>query len=71
VQDYIEKKCKNKITVDELSDKFGIGRRTFERRFKKATSNTVAPYQCTFITDSSTYCNTLAALVSGLPGGLI
>jgi hypothetical protein len=36
-----------------------------------ATSNTVAPYQCTFITDSSTYCNTLAALVSGLPGGLI
>jgi transcriptional regulator GlxA family with amidase domain len=44
VQDYIEKKCKNKITVDELSDKFGIGRRTFERRFKKATSNTVAEY---------------------------
>jgi transcriptional regulator GlxA family with amidase domain len=44
VQDYIEKKCKNKITVDELSVKFGIGRRTFERRFKKATSNTVAEY---------------------------
>lgn len=44
VQDYIEKKFKNKITVDELSEKFGIGRRTFERRFKKATSNTVAEY---------------------------
>ncbi|OIQ96032.1 HTH-type transcriptional regulator CdhR [mine drainage metagenome] len=44
VQDYIEKKFRNKISVDELSEKFGIGRRTFERRFKKATSNTVAEY---------------------------
>ena len=44
VQDYIERKFKNKITVDELSERFGMGRRTFERRFKKATSNTVAEY---------------------------
>lgn len=44
VQDYIEKHHKRKITVEELSEKFGIARRTFERRFKKATSNTVIEY---------------------------
>ena len=38
------KKYAEKITVDELADKFGIGRRTFERRFKKATTNTVIEY---------------------------
>ena len=27
-----------------LADKFAIGRRSFERRFKKATSNTVVEY---------------------------
>ncbi len=43
-QEYIEKKFNNKITVDELSEKFNIGRRTFERRFKKATTNTVVEY---------------------------
>ncbi|MBK8368138.1 MAG: helix-turn-helix domain-containing protein [Bacteroidetes bacterium] len=32
------------VMVDELADKYGIGRRTFERRFKKATSNTVVEY---------------------------
>jgi transcriptional regulator GlxA family with amidase domain len=30
--------------VDELAEKFGIGRRTLERRFKKATNNTVIEY---------------------------
>ena len=30
--------------MDELADRYGIGRRTFERRFKKATSNTVVEY---------------------------
>jgi transcriptional regulator GlxA family with amidase domain len=44
VQDYIEKKFSEKITVDELSEEFGIGRRTLERRFKKATNNTVTEY---------------------------
>lgn len=44
VQEYIEKKYQDKITVDELSDNFGIGRRTLERRFKKATNNTVTEY---------------------------
>src|SRR5690606_41193516 len=32
------------FTVDELADRFGIGRRTLERRFKKATNNTVIEY---------------------------
>jgi transcriptional regulator GlxA family with amidase domain len=44
VQEYIEKNYQNKITVDGLSDQFGIGRRTLERRFKKATNNTVVEY---------------------------
>lgn len=43
-QDYIELNYKDKITVDGLCDMFGVGRRTFERRFKKATSNTIVEY---------------------------
>jgi transcriptional regulator GlxA family with amidase domain len=43
-QDFIEKKYHDKITVDELADKFSIGRRSFERRFKKATNNSVLEY---------------------------
>ena len=43
-QDFIEKNYAEKITVDELASKFAIGRRNFERRFKKATSNTVMEY---------------------------
>ncbi|WP_031528111.1 GlxA family transcriptional regulator [Dyadobacter crusticola] len=43
-QDYIEKSFQEKITVDQLSDMFAIGRRSFERRFKKATSNSVVEY---------------------------
>jgi transcriptional regulator GlxA family with amidase domain len=41
---YLEEKYTEKITVDELADRFGIGRRSFERRFKKATNNTVVEY---------------------------
>jgi transcriptional regulator GlxA family with amidase domain len=44
VQEFIENNVAEKITVDELSNKFAIGRRTFERRFKKATNNSVAEY---------------------------
>jgi transcriptional regulator GlxA family with amidase domain len=44
VQDYIESNYQDKITVGELCRKFGIARRTFERRFKKATHNTVLEY---------------------------
>jgi len=43
-QEYIENNYNDKLTVDRLSDLFGIGRRTFERRFKKATNNTVVEY---------------------------
>ncbi len=43
-QEYIELNYKDKITVDELCDLFGVGRRTFERRFKKATNNTIVEY---------------------------
>ena len=44
VQEFIEHNYQEKITVDDLCEKFGIGRRTFERRFKKATNNTVLEY---------------------------
>jgi transcriptional regulator GlxA family with amidase domain len=43
-QEYIEENYMEKITVDQLADKFAIGRRSFERRFKKATNNTVVEY---------------------------
>jgi transcriptional regulator GlxA family with amidase domain len=43
-QDYIEKNIQNKITVDELAYMAAIGRRSFERRFKQATNNTVLEY---------------------------
>jgi transcriptional regulator GlxA family with amidase domain len=43
-QEYIEKNFQDKITVDQLASLFSIGRRNFERRFKKATSNTVVEY---------------------------
>jgi len=39
-----EHRFKDKFTVDQLADKFNISRRTFERRFKKATRNTIAEY---------------------------
>ena len=43
-QEFIENNFSEKITVDELCEKFTIGRRTFERRFKKATNNTIVEY---------------------------
>ncbi len=43
-QEYIEQKFEEKITVDQLASMFAIGRRNFERRFKKATSNTIVEY---------------------------
>jgi transcriptional regulator GlxA family with amidase domain len=44
VQEFIESNYQDKITIDMLSEKFAISRRTFERRFKRATSNTVLEY---------------------------
>ncbi len=43
-QDFIEEKHLEKLTVDQISNHFFITRRTFERRFKKATRHTVAEY---------------------------
>lgn len=43
-QEYIEKNYRDKITVEQLTSMLAIGRRNFERRFKKATSNTVVEY---------------------------
>lgn len=43
-QDYIENKVDERITVDELAEKFSVGRRTFERRFKLATNNSILEY---------------------------
>jgi transcriptional regulator GlxA family with amidase domain len=43
-QDLIEKNVTEKISIDELADKVLVGRRSFERRFKQATNNTVLEY---------------------------
>lgn len=43
-QQYIESKIDEKISVDQLSSRFSIGRRNFDRRFVKATGNTPLEY---------------------------
>ena len=43
-QQFIEENYTERITVDQLASMFAVGRRNFERRFKKATSNTVVEY---------------------------
>lgn len=43
-QDFIEKNFSKKMTVDQLASMLALSRRNFERRFKKATSNTVVEY---------------------------
>jgi transcriptional regulator GlxA family with amidase domain len=43
-QDYIEKHTAEKIAVEELCAKYAVQRRTFERRFKKSTGNSVSEY---------------------------
>jgi transcriptional regulator GlxA family with amidase domain len=43
-QEYIESNFHDKITVDQLASMFALGRRNLERRFKKATSNTLVEY---------------------------
>ena len=44
VQDFIENNFQEKITIDQLASMQAIGRRNLERRFKKATSNTIVEY---------------------------
>lgn len=43
-QEFIENNFEEKITVDQLASMLAVGRRNLERRFKKATSNTVIEY---------------------------
>jgi len=43
-QEFIENNITEKISVEELATRFAIGRRHFERRFKKATNNTPVEY---------------------------
>src|SRR5580765_2600180 len=43
-QEFIENNFQEKITVDQLATMFAVGRRSLERRFKKATQNTVSEY---------------------------
>jgi len=43
-QEYIEEKYQDRISVDEISERSGVARRSLERRFKKHTSNTIIEY---------------------------
>jgi len=43
-QDYIERNYNEKISVEQLAELTLVGRRSFERRFKKATCNTIIEY---------------------------
>ena len=43
-QEFIEQNYHEKITVDQLTNMLALSRRNFERRFKKATTNTTIEY---------------------------
>lgn len=43
-QEYLEKNIHEKISTDELATRVHLSRRTFERRFKEATNNSVLEY---------------------------
>ncbi|MEO7315522.1 MAG: helix-turn-helix domain-containing protein [Ginsengibacter sp.] len=43
-QTYIEENYQNRISVDQLTSLLALSRRNFERRFKKATTNTAVEY---------------------------
>ncbi|MEO6036962.1 MAG: helix-turn-helix domain-containing protein [Saprospiraceae bacterium] len=43
-QAYIESKLEEKFSIEELSSRFAVGRRSFDRRFIKATGNTPVEY---------------------------
>src|SRR5690606_13535441 len=44
MQEYIEENYQDRMTIDGLASMFAVSRRSLERRFKKATSNTVVEY---------------------------
>jgi transcriptional regulator GlxA family with amidase domain len=43
-QAYIETRLQEKISMEQLSSKFAVSRRNFDRRFIKATGNTPGEY---------------------------
>ncbi|GAA4782827.1 helix-turn-helix domain-containing protein [Olivibacter ginsenosidimutans] len=43
-QDYLEDHFQEKISIEELSQRLAVGRRSFDRRFIKATGNTPIEY---------------------------
>ncbi len=43
-QEFIESNFQDKVTIDQLANMLALSRRNLERRFKKATSNTVSEY---------------------------
>lgn len=43
-QAYIESRLDEKVSVEDMSAKFAVGRRSFDRRFIKATGNTPVEY---------------------------
>ena len=43
-QEFIEQNFSEKITVDQLADTLALSRRNLERRFKKATANSIVEY---------------------------
>lgn len=43
-QEFIENNYQEKLSVEQLADMFALGRRSLERRFKKATNNTIIEY---------------------------
>lgn len=43
-QEFIESNYRDRINVEDLASKFALSRRSLERRFKKATTNTITEY---------------------------
>lgn len=43
-QEFIENNIQERLTVEQLAEMFSMGRRSLERRFKKATNNTIVEY---------------------------
>lgn len=44
IQEHIEQRYAHRLTIDDLAARCHLGRRTFERRFKQATTNTAIEY---------------------------
>lgn len=44
VQEYMEHTPEEKVSIEELASKYAVSRRTFDRRFMKATGNTPVEY---------------------------